>query len=320
MKKVILTMGIIFSFFLISCGISKETISNNIEQLTPQYEVETDGHINNIMSELCSDGYRGRVVGTEENIKTSEYIKDFFVSLGVQPFYDDNYFNNTNLRVNGEITEDTNNISAVIKGKNSEKAVFITAHLDHVKGRGGIGLPGAIDNASGVSVMLEIAHKLTEQLGANQLNMDVVFVAFNAEETGLNGSYEFVNNYTNKYKELYNINIDCVGYKEAYNLVMGNNHPESEKLYKAMKDVFNEEGVKYNNELYATRDGVQMGTSDHEVFRMLGYPALVLGDEKILDVVHTKEDNLQNIDYSDLEKISDTISKFIIKFNGEMFN
>ena len=44
---------------------------------------------------------------------------------------------------------------------------------------------------------------------------------------------------------------------------------------------------------------------------MYGYPSLVLGDDNIIDIVHTNNDNLDNIDYSDLEKLSEVLFKFI---------
>ena len=93
---------------------------------------------------------------------------------------------------------------------------------------------------------------------------------------------------------------------------MGNDDPNSEKLYQAMRETFDKENVIYDNSLYATKNGMRYGTSDHIVIRKYGAPSLVLGDSAIIDVVHTTEDNLDNIDYSDLEKLSDALSKFLI--------
>ncbi len=167
--------------------------------------------------------------------------------------------------------------------------------------------------------------------------MDVVFVAFNAEELGLLGSQNFFNKYYNNYSESYNINIDCVAQKNCntlsmgnddpnsenlYNAIvaqkncntlsMGNDDPNSENLYNAMKETFDKENVIYDNSLYATKNGVRYGTSDHIVIRKYGAPSLVLGDSTIMDVVHTNKDNLDNIDYSDLEKLSDGTSDHIV--------
>ena len=39
-----------------------------------------------------------------------------------------------------------------------------------------------------------------------------------------------------------------------------------------------------------------------------------------MDVFHNNKDNLENIDYSDLEKLSDALSKFLMANNGNTFN
>ena len=71
--------------------------------------------------------------------------------------------------------------------------VVITAHLDHV----GVGEPingdriynGAMDNASGVAAMLDIAHRLRESGAKPKRSM--LFVAVTGEEKGLLGSRYF---------------------------------------------------------------------------------------------------------------------------------
>lgn len=319
---------ILLIFSLVSCGDKAtstrpaETSDTLLGQTSDwsnfQYKIDTDGHVEKIMKDLCSDTYLGRVVGTKENEKTQEYIKDYFKNLNISPFDDNYYISNKNGIIS--LNESTNNVAAVIKGTDSSKAVYITAHLDHVNDVDNNPLSGAIDNASGIAVLLETAHKVKELTDKSPLDMDVVFVAFNAEELGLLGSQNFFNKYYNNYSESYNINIDCVAQKNCNTLSMGNDDPNSENLYNAMKETFDKENVIYDNSLYATKNGVRYGTSDHIVIRKYGAPSLVLGDSTIMDVVHTNKDNLDNIDYSDLEKLSDTLTKFLITNNGNTFN
>ena len=73
---------------------------------------------------------------------------------------------------------------------------------------------GSIDNASGVSILIELAKNVKE----NPLtNYNVLFLWCGAEEWGLKGSKKFVAKYTKKYNKIYdlsksiNINIDMVG-------------------------------------------------------------------------------------------------------------
>ncbi|WP_232293905.1 M20/M25/M40 family metallo-hydrolase, partial [Stigmatella aurantiaca] len=76
----------------------------------------------------------------------------------------------------------------------AEEAVVLTAHLDHV----GFGQPvngdslynGAMDNATGVAALLEVARSFQESKGRKP-RRTILFVAVTAEEKGLLGSRWF---------------------------------------------------------------------------------------------------------------------------------
>ncbi len=105
-------------------------------------------------------------------------------------------------------------LSAVLPGsdpKLKDEYVVFTAHLDHL----GIGKPingdaiynGAMDNASGIAAMLDVAAMLKEH--GTQLRRSVLFVAVTAEEKGLLGSKFFANAPTVAPKSIVaNINTD----------------------------------------------------------------------------------------------------------------
>ena len=67
---------------------------------------------------------------------------------------------------------------------------------------------GAYDNASGMAVMLSVAHNLKD----TSLPFDVVFVAFGAEELGMIGSQYYVKNMTETQKQntLLMVNLDSI--------------------------------------------------------------------------------------------------------------
>ncbi|GAB5535484.1 MAG: M28 family metallopeptidase [Rubricoccaceae bacterium] len=100
------------------------------------------------------------------------------------------------------------NVVAKLPGASDEAVVF-GAHHDHLgtndelvaAGEDGI-YNGAIDNASGVAMMIEIAEAFVAaqeaggepEVGASQLARSVYFVTFTAEEAGLLGSNYFAEN------------------------------------------------------------------------------------------------------------------------------
>ena len=87
--------------------------------------------------------------------------------------------------------------------KSDTPTIVIGAHYD------GVDTPAANDNASGTATMLEVARVLS----GYDLNANIKFIAFGAEEVGLVGSYHFVENLTKQ--ELKGIagmiNLDMVG-------------------------------------------------------------------------------------------------------------
>ena len=93
------------------------------------------------------------------------------------------------------------NVVAVLPGNDprlKNEYVVFSAHLDHL----GIGKPikgdsiynGAMDNASGIATMLDVAAMLKER--SVNLRRSVLFVAVTAEEKGLLGSRYFANSPT----------------------------------------------------------------------------------------------------------------------------
>jgi len=91
---------------------------------------------------------------------------------------------------------ESQNVAGILRGsdpKRRNEYVVVSAHLDHL----GVGEPingdriynGAMDNASGIAAILEVAHTLHES-GAKPAR-SILFVAVTSEENGLLGSRYF---------------------------------------------------------------------------------------------------------------------------------
>ena len=114
------------------------------------------------------------------NLKAAEYIYSKFEEFGYQPEYQ--WFKPGNLQ--GFKDGLTANVIATLPGKvNPELVYIISSHYDSVD-RG----PGADDNTSGTTAMLEAARVMQ----GLELPFTVVFAAFTGEEAGLLGSREYV--------------------------------------------------------------------------------------------------------------------------------
>ena len=101
----------------------------------------------------------------------------------------------------------TMNVVGVLPGKDPTEYVVVGAHMDHLgdglvsgslAGAEGAGQihNGADDNASGTSVVMELAAAVTAELHANpdKYQYGFVFAAWSGEEMGIIGSSFFANN------------------------------------------------------------------------------------------------------------------------------
>ncbi|WP_079508658.1 M20/M25/M40 family metallo-hydrolase [Mesobacillus jeotgali] len=134
--------------------------------------VHKDGALAYEHTKFLSEKIGSRVYGTEGEIKAKEYIADQFERMGYSS--DEQEFSFTR---RGK-TYNSANVIAYKKGK-SDKQIIVGAHYDSVAAGN-----GTDDNASGVGVMLEVA----EVLKNVSTPYSIVFIAFGAEEGGLNGS------------------------------------------------------------------------------------------------------------------------------------
>lgn len=94
--------------------------------------------------------------------------------------------------------------------------IIIGAHLDHLGTRGNQVFPGADDNASGSTAILQIA----KALASNKIRpkRSVLMIWFAAEEIGLVGSRHYANNPLKNIKDcVCMLNIDMIGRNEEKN-------------------------------------------------------------------------------------------------------
>ena len=92
------------------------------------------------------------------------------------------------------------------KGSNSTNRIVVTAHIDAKKGT-----PGAIDNATGVVILLLLAELLGDYGGYKQIEI----VAFNGEDYyAVPGQMLYIAKNQGQFEDiLLNINLDGAGYK-----------------------------------------------------------------------------------------------------------
>ena len=158
------------------------------------------------IQEFSSDSMEGRETGEDGGLKAQNYIQQRYRQLNLLQF-DSTYFHAFNFanpfkksKIKGV------NLIGWIKGQTRpNKYMVISSHHDHLGIRNGEIYNGADDNASGISAMLESAAYFKKNPPMNS----ILFVAFDAEELGLEGAKYFVENPPISIdKILMNINLD----------------------------------------------------------------------------------------------------------------
>ncbi len=177
------------------------------------------------------------------------------------------------------------NVVGVLPGsKRADEAVLYMAHWDHLgkhEGEEGDNIyNGAVDNATGVAGILEIADAMAHQ--APPPERSVVFLAVTLEESGLLGSQYYVNHPTfplDKIAGVINIDAMSVNGRARDMTVTGFGSSELEDILKPL-------ATAQNRTLHA-ESSVQSGfyfRSDHFNFAKAGVPALYAdGGEDLVD-------------------------------------
>jgi aminopeptidase N len=259
------------------------------------------------VAELTSVEMAGRGIGTEGIEVAAAYIAREFRAAGIEPL-SGGYIQTWTGQIEGkneaegeeESTVQLSNVFGMIPGSNptlSGQPLVVGAHFDHlgVSATGEI-YPGADDNASGVSVMLEVAAKLSSSFAPQR---PIIFAAFTGEEKGLLGSKYFLENLPtlfNKDDVYAMINLDSVGRLNGRQLqVFGINS--------AYELPFMAQGIGYTIGLQSSFPEQTIASSDHVSFLNEGIPAIHLF-AGVTEDYHRPSDTADKLDLDGMSDIA----------------
>lgn len=207
-----------------------------------------------------------------------------------------------------ELISKTERISSTafnVIGKQSDRMkdrIVITAHIDTK-----IGTPGAIDNGTGVTVVLVLAELLKDYTGKYPIEL----VIFNGEDYyAASGQIRYVKQNAGRFNDIsLNINIDGVGYKEGLSCFSPFELPEN------MLDALHE--VLWDTP--EIKEGLPWYQGDHSLFLQNGRPAIAVSSQWFIenmrcqDITHTPKDNLGIVNYEQVAVCASGIAELIHK-------
>lgn len=266
-----------------------------LAELPPRYLPESlERHV----QALATMEMGGRAAGTAEAARAAAYIAEQFRAIGLQPLGGTYVHEWQHTSDTGE-TLLLRNVVGVIPGSDrqlSAQPAVLGAHFDHLGNRGGLLYAGADDNASGVSVMLEVAAALQRGYAPRR---SLVFVAFDGEETGLLGSARFVANPPAPYNEgefLAMVNLDGVGRLEGRPLQIFGGDSAYEWPFMA-------QGIGFTIGVSSTLAEAVIAGSDHVSFRNAGIPSIHVFSGVHLDY-HQATDSPDKLDYRGMSDVA----------------
>jgi len=227
----------------------------------------------------------------------------------------------------------SSNVIGMIEGSDPELKntyLIISAHYDHL----GIGKSvngdsiynGALDNALGVSVMLELAKSFSSL--ESKPKRSIIFIATTGEEKGLLGSVYYTDNpLVPLHKTIANVNIDGIAMFKDFSSIVGIGM-EYSTLDQFLNITTDNYGLELQDIPPQFRQVGAFNNSDQLAFAKAGIPSIIIlegtkntskSEDEIVEAFidyyvnryHSPKDDLnQNIDYKAAEKHAKVLFDF----------
>jgi len=221
---------------------------------------------------LQLQSYPPRLAGSIANYNSRDWIVSKLTSYGYDSLVTDSF-----MAVISSVLRPCQNVLAYKIGtKYPNHHIIIGAHRDAVSVS-----PAADDNGSGTAGVLEIARILS----TIPTDMTIIFALFDAEESGLYGSYHYVSEAQERGDSIvYMLNMDMIGHFE---------NTDSANVFHGPLTAYSSFWIHLADSLVGIK-GVLAGASsgsDHYPFTIKGYDASFIAERTFSTVYHQVRDS-----------------------------
>lgn len=201
---------------------------------------------------------------------------------------------------------ETNNIVGYIEGtEKPDSFIVLTGHYDHLGKMGSkMYIPGANDNASGISMLLGLAKHYKE----NPPKYSIAFISLAAEEMGILGAKHYVENPLfdlDKIRFLVNFDMAGTG-DEGIKVVNGTVFRKEFDLLKEIN--------KQNNYIHSVNIRGESCNSDHCMFYRQGVPSFFIYTLGGIQAYHDIYDRFETLPFTAFEGYSELMINFFDTF------
>lgn len=262
-------------------------------------------HINHLVQKIGP-----RPAGSKSELKTAQYIDYVLRQNGwkvrEQPFSKVVVREASVLQKEQQVELiNSQNIIAELPGRRPD-TIIVGAHYDSAT----VNAPGAVDNASGVGVLLELARVLSQE--PREETYQLVF--FGAEEFGLVGS-QYYTSQADLSAVRWMLNLDMIGSPLEIDVAGKKSTPP--ELIKQVTALAGESHIPFHvsrDFILMTRESSQGGTSDYSPFLDQNIPALGLGIfGRPEGYFHRPEDRIEQVSLEEIQKVGDFSYRLLTK-------
>ncbi|CAM3586343.1 M28 family peptidase [Pontibacter korlensis] len=198
----------------------------------------------------------------------------------------------------------TRNVIGFIRGSQQPDSVLVfTAHYDHLGSQGEeVYFPGANDNASGTTMLLELAQHYS--CPENKPKYSMAFIAFAAEEAGLLGSFYYVKLPLFPLQHIsFLINMDLLGTgDDGLMVVNGKVHEQELNLLQRLNE--------QHQYLPQIKSRGKAANSDHYPFSEAGVPAFFFYTLGGTAAYHNTQDHAKQLPLTKFPEVFRLITSF----------
>jgi Zn-dependent M28 family amino/carboxypeptidase len=247
----------------------------------------------NDIRQLSDVSMQGRKTGTDGALLAQKYISERYQQLALQPFTADY----RQAFVYGAFDKTGSNVVGYRQGCTyPQHYIVVTAHYDHLGQHGRKVFHGADDNASGIAALLELADRLNLTCPA----YSYIFVATDAEESGLYGSKAFIATSPVPLNNIVlNLNLDMVSQPDRWGRLYLTGASRYPDLLAALSVQFSKlKYLPHRGPGRVSRGRARsdwLNASDHGPFHRAGIPYLFFGGQDHTHY-HTPDDTWQRIE------------------------
>ena len=311
MRRIVFFIPIIVT--LASCQSNEDVqalLEDNLPKEKAEYQQQIVGHLSGEY-ELANNTTIGSRWSEKERWLTGRYLKELLLQLNIEP--QEQHYMSPNLNPAIDLIFGPfrgSNVYGILPAtQSSNEYIILGAHYDTGKRNA----PGAIDNATGITLIYSVAQEVAEMEFRDK---NIVLVFFDQEEEELIGSRAFLDLIQEKQWNVHSVHcFDMVGWDSNKDKAMEIFSPSE-----SLRSIYKEKAAAHNipiHEIVIDPIGYEVSSTDFDAFVPDGFHVIGAGElfyhRDSTPYKDSPEDTFETVNFSYLLSSSNLVAEIIKK-------